>query len=295
MNSKLSQNYNSYGGKLQRILSFLKDNAPQTVTPLEIAQHTKLNVNTVRVYVRCMAARGVICRPFYGHYTVSPTTPATIPTDVVGGAGDEFVGVGAHRRWHGRGVHNLILGVDMPRGVDLGGEDVFEFGGGVKIRFQYGRKRRRITIWVSCNGATPIDVGSFPFVVTLIKDKLLLKTGYEFGDLGIDVVSFELHEDFNTMRMEGVKSVTLKSFTGMLERIYNKGGGLRSEVKGRVDNVASIYAALKGGVSTYNVLQLQYMVLQRLEALVQSVKFQNENMQNLFGVVQRLLERGDKA
>jgi len=85
-----------------------------------------------------------------------------------------------------------------------------------------------------------------------------------------------------------------EEFPGSLERLHNRGGGLRSEVRTQPDSLASVYALLRGGVTAYNVLQGVFMITQHFEALTAAVREQSPGIQELGGIFRALLDRIDR-
>jgi hypothetical protein len=74
-----------------------------------------------------------------------------------------------------------------------------------------------------------------------------------------------------------VKCLTASDLKGVLARIYQKTENIvRSEVKVRKTSVKAIYALLKGGVTSYNIIQGLYMLVRRVEDLVKGIKYLNQ-------------------
>lgn len=239
------------------------------LTPKEIKVITGLNHSTVRVYVLDLLAQGVLVRPLRGYYAINPT-----------------YGVGRPPR-----VHNLRLRWAPPcrisEHVEL--EEVY---GDVKIRVVLGRKRNLVTCWISSDPG--LNYASCSLAIQRFKEVAGSRIGRPVPDEEIMVTVCEFNDDFESIRLDGLSSVTVASFLGSLERIYNRNGGLRSEVRVRPDSLASVYALLKGGVTAYNVLQPQFMMTRRLEALTVAIKEQNRGIQELGKVFRALLDRIDR-
>ena len=135
--------------------------------------------------------------------------------------------------------------------------------GAVRVTAQRFRNGSRV-VFVECVGDYSLDYVAF----RLLLDALSVELGW----LGVDdwrkmmVSSFEFNNDWQGVRLDGVKAVTLKAFDGSFRRIYNKRFGLRDEVKvvgaRRVEDVLLL---MQGGVSTYSLQQFLFQTLQQLE------------------------------
>lgn len=260
------------------------------VSPHKIAGDLRIKPSSGRARLTEMLQQGLIHRPYRGYYQLSN------PTRVVGalfrelrGVGGRYVGVGSHERAHGVGVHNVVIGMDMPEGWGESREDVEEVGG-LRLRFIYGLKRRRITVKLGC-GDEVLDWRNWPLLIRFIQLKVAQVTGWTPGEDDMLVKCFELHEDYDSLRMEGVKCLTVRSFTGALERIYNRGRGLRSEVSAPPTSVESIYNLLKGGVTPYNMVQVQMMQQRRIGELTREVNKAVYLLTRIAGYMEALIKR----
>ena len=107
------------------------------------------------------------------------------------------------------------------------------------------------------------------------------------------VSSFEFNNDWQGIRLDGVKAITVKAFDGSFRRIYNKRFGLRDEVKAvgarRVEDVLSL---MQGGVSTYTTQQFLFRTLQQLE--IQNKLNAENGVQNRRIFTEFLRRRGHK-
>jgi len=147
------------------------------------------------------------------------------------------------------------------------------FGGVVTVTIKC-HKNGTCSVYVNCLG------DSLDYVGWRILEGWLLSE-VEF-DGEVEVVRYELNHDFKRVQLDGCQALTLKSFDGSIERIYNKGDGVfRSEVKPvkGVDPLA-VHALLKGGLTDYFLTQTSYMLVQEVRNLVEAVKFGNaQNIQ----------------
>lgn len=251
MKSRVTQSYNSYGGlsKKQTILQILQ-HEQRPLTPKEISwiskadtRLTPLNHNTVKVYCRQLLGSGKIHHPLYGYYEV------TKPMYEVGS------GFGVR-------VHDLRLVWCVGRvGVV---PSVSRVVGGVGVEVVFGRKRGKVSATVGCNDG--MDFHTVCFVVDYVR-----RVAWESAGINLDSVPCEVccefNEDFQGVRLDGIKCVTVKSFLGGLERIYNKASGVRSEIKVDKTDLPTMYAMLKGGVSASNILQSQFVLMRKLDRI----------------------------
>ena len=253
------QSYNSYyRGIFAKIVEALKESdiplSPKQITlrinmkyPLD-----RVNYSTIRVYCKRLAKEGIIENPFYGVYSV---------TKVRDGVTTGFGGVL---------VHDVVLvfeGLPVVRH-----DEVSENVDGVKVAVVFGVQNRKVDCRLSCD--VGMDYFLFKKCMSSVKQSVWDKIGVNIDALS-PTVCCEFNEDYSQYRMDGVKCVTTKSFLGDIERIYNKGKGLRSEVKVQKTDLATIYATLKGGISVGNIMQAQIDILKELREIKEAMKFNN--------------------
>ena len=249
--SRVKQSYNSYGslstkGTMVEILQ--REQRP--LTPKEISWISRkdsrfktLNHSTVKVYCRQLLDDGKVQQPIYGYYEV------TKPMYGVGG------GVGVR-------VHDLRLVWCVGRvGVV---PDFFDAVGGVSVQVVFGSKRGKVSATVGCDDG--MDFHTVCFAVARVKEVALEKVGVNLNLFPCEVCC-EFNEDYYDLRLDGVKCATVNSFLGDLERIYNKDNCLRSEVKVEKTSLESVYTMLKGGVTPYNILQSQFVLMKKLDKI----------------------------
>jgi hypothetical protein len=255
--------YNSYRGgvnKTKRILKVLRE-SETPLKPSEIAFFAKVNHSTTRVYLRRLLAQGEVTQPF----------PQVYVTKTIHGVVGDFVR-----------VHNLVLGVDAP-GLSRGIRGFEGWFGAVKLRVVFGARRGKITGFVSCDEG--MDFDKTVLVMDKFKQIVFERTGAKISDGEVNVVTCELNEDRQDIRLDGLKSVTVKDFVGSLERIYNKGGGLRSEVKVKPQSIEHIYGVLKGGMTPYQILQGIGLLTSEIKELKEVMKFNNRLQANILSVL----------
>jgi len=243
--------------KTKRILKVLRE-SETPLKPKEIAFLAKVNHSTTRSYLRRLEGKEQVERPF-------PQVYVATPTHVMG---DDLVC-----------VHNLVLGVDAPK-LSKGIRKFEGWFGAVKLRVLFGSKRGKITGFVSCDSG--MDLDKYLFVVDKFKSVIFERVGVRVCDGEVNVVTFELNKDRKDIRLDGVKSLTVKDFSGVLERIYSKDGGVRSEVKvSESMSVASVEALLKGGMTPYQILQGQALTNKKLDNLDDTLKQTNRLLANV--------------
>lgn len=252
--------------KLRRIVKALKE-ADRSLWPKEVAFRTGIQPSTVRVYLRELLKAGVVLQPERGLYVINPT-----------------YGVGRPPR-----IHNLWLSARAF--IKRGSRKVEEYGD-CKIQVILGAKRNRITGVISSSEG--LDFTSCFFAIQRFKGIVKEILGLELQNSDIWVRNCEFNEDYVGIRLEGLNCVTVKSFLGTLERLYNKPEGLRSEVKVKPDSLESILALLKGGITPYYAVQGVFMVEKRIEQLVEAIKWQNQGIQKLQNIMLKLLEKLEK-
>jgi len=151
--------------------------------------------------------------------------------------------------------------------------------GAVKLRVVFGSRRQKITGFVSCDSG--MDFDKTVLIIDRFKQVVFERTGAKVSDGEINVVTCELNEDRQDIRLDGLKSVTVKDFVGSLERIYNKGDGLRSEVKIKPQSLEHIYGVLKGGMTSYQILQSVGLLRQDIREQINVGKQTNRLLANV--------------
>jgi hypothetical protein len=250
----------------ERILDKLKK-ASEPLTPKQIHARTRINHNTVKVYVRQLLTEGLISQPYPGAYSYKTHPRSGEPPPR---------------------VQNLILSVSAPW-LSNRVKTVEEKIGDIGIRVLFGVKRRKITCYISRDQG--LDYVQMVMAWELFRMYVALNGGPMLDVDEVKVQSCEVLRDYEQLRLDGVKCVTVKSFLGALERVYNREHGLRSEVKVQPQDVNTIMTLLKGGVSSYNILQGQFMIVQEIRHLTEAVKGSNRLTSTLISWVKDLMER----
>ena len=249
--SKVKQSYNSYGGlsKKQAIVEILQ-REQRPLTPKEIVWISKadsrfgaINHNTVKVYCRQLLMSNKIYQPIHGYYEVTENRYGVL-------------GVSEVR------VHDVRLVWDVGLRGCLG--EVHEVVGGVKVDCQFGSVRGKVSATVACDEG--MDFHTVCFAVDLVRRFAWEKAGVNL-DVHVCSVCCEFNEDFKHVRLDGVRCATVQSFLGDLERVYQKQDCVRSEIKVEETSLEGMYALLKGGVSSYNILQSQFLLMKKLDRI----------------------------
>lgn len=237
------------------------------LTPKQISVRTRINHNTVKVYVRHLLVEKLIVQPYPGAYSYKthPRCEEPLPR-----------------------VQNLVLSTSATW-LSTPTEEIEEQIGDIGLRVVFGVKRRKITCYISRDRG--MDCSQVAMAVELFRLHVALRTDHTLASDRMEVHSCEFLQDYEQLRLDGVRCVTVKSFLGALERVYNRNRGIRSEVKVQPQDVTSIMTLLKGGVSTYNILQGQFMMVQEIKHLTDAVKGSNRLTSTLTLLVKELLER----
>lgn len=250
----------------ERILEELKK-ATDALTPKQIHVRTRIKHSTVRVYVRQMLTEGLVGQPYPGAYSYKNHPRCGEPPPR---------------------VQNLVLSASGPW-LSSHVEMIKEQIGDMRLRVVFGLKRKKVTCVVSRD--LGMDYSEVAMAIELFRLHVALCTTHMLATERIEVHSCEFLQDYEQLRLDGVKCVTVQSFLGALERIYNREDGLRSEVKVQPQDVNTIMALLKGGVSSYNILQGQFMMVQEIRCLTEAVKGSNRLTSTLTCLMKELLER----
>lgn len=243
--------------KTNRILKVLRE-SERPLYPKEIALFAKVNHSTTRSYLRRLKKTNEVSQPFPQVY-VATTTHGIVKDSVC--------------------VHNLVFSVASP-GLAKGIKKFENWFGSVKLRVVFGSRNEKVTGFVSCDEG--MDLDKYVFVVDKFKSVIFDRLGVKISDGEINVVTFELNKDRKDIRLDGVKCLTVKDFTGVLERIYNKEEGVRSEVKiAQPMSVGAIESLLKGGMTPYQILQSVGLLRQDFKQYFEAQKQTNRLLANL--------------
>ena len=246
---------------IERIIDYLgKQEFP--IPSWQISKDLSLKSGSTRRRLTDLWRRGVVSRPYRGHYELSQRL------DRVRNITD---GVGDRRRAL---LHNVTIQVD---GVVFSCKvpDFVRDFGDVKIRILFGKERGKIT------GTIAKDAGLTWSEWVLSVEVFLGEIGRVLGRvIAMDEVyisSFELADDFLNRRLDSVKCLTLRDFLGNLERIYQKGDDIRREIKtSQPMSVVDLMAFYQGGLTSYSIFQSQGLLIQELRNTNESIDNQTK-------------------
>jgi len=246
----------------RRILEFL-DKEKRPISPREIAKTLELNYDSVRQYVLRLFEKGLVIRPFRGHYTIHPmgVGPFTIEEPT-------------------RKVHNVMLAVAIP--FEGGPEDVRDTEakvvvGNVSVGLKiYGAKRKAVG-YLSCKDGfdTPKEI---QLGVELFRRLLFEKTGWlcPLKRIGF-VARTEFIHDYEKVSVDVPFCVTYETGMGDILKIYRHKGHVRVEKRTKP---TSLQTVLDYFIRGYVTPQAIYARLNRLERRVRDLgkaqKFTNE-------------------
>ena len=232
------------------------------LTPKEVSVKTKINHNSVKVYLRRLKERNFLIQPYRGYYS-TPDDLVTFDTR----PGGRVTSVVPR-------VHNVRLKV--------GGL----VGGGLVSRYDYGVAS--VAVVVGDNGVANVQVDCYPGVsldytgFKLLMACLLRELSVP-KNAPIYVTSFELNHDFAGLQIDGCQALTLRAFDRSFERLYNKRKNLlRSEVKAVGPTTPeAVYQLLKGGVNSYNIMQGLALLVNEIRQEREAQKFTNRILSDL--------------
>mgnify|MGYP001047057229 CR=1 FL=1 len=131
----------------------------------------------------------------------------------------------------------------------------------------------------------PLDYERFVKVMCFLDGIFLACFNFSLIDQmsEVSVHKIEWNKDFQNIKLDGLKSITLSEVTGIIEKIYNKDGKLRKEtiltdraVQMKLGDVME--AVMKGGVGDYYLKQTLGIIAQDQKYVLQGIKVVlNEN------------------
>ena len=250
----------------RKILHYL-DVIDRPQTPQEIAQNLKLNPNTVRARLSELRKTGKVFRKFEHHYVITPT-----------------YGVGSKSPPRVQNLRVTARGVDVVRSEtvvrELPGVDVL-VQDELRIRITFGKKRGIISYTV--RAPMGLDLYGLRLVHELVEMETWLR-GYM--DLDWRAVNFEFLWDDQSVRLEGVQAVTFDDLTGTMEKYYNKGLGMRRELRGSSPaRIQDLEALIQGGITSHQALQGLNVLrgeVQHLTEAMKGIHYQYRDMMEMF-------------
>lgn len=191
-------------------------------------------------------------------------------------------------------VQNLVVQFSCPIAEDA--PSCFQKSyGNIALRVLFGRKRQRVTGFISCSEG--LDLSAFVLALEVFKLVAVKHVGVFPHDDVLRVKTVELLQDYQRLRLDGINCLTLESFLGSHEKLYNKSQGIRSEIRVKPDSVEAIYALLKGGTISYDLVKLAFRIYETQDKLLEVIRHLAEGVNQLqrmiFDFLERREQRGD--
>lgn len=217
--------------------------------------------STVRAYLRRLLERSRIYQPYRGYYCNKTThTLQSVPLR----------------------CHNLLFTVEDQGWIDFS-EKVEEVVGDATLWITFGKWNKKITCQVACDVGLSLD--ACLFAIKRLLDVAESRKGCMVGEVVLK--TFEVNRDFQGVRIDGAKTYTRMGLFDVIERIYQKDEHtVRAEQKiSKSMKVDDFVALIHGGVTSYNLTQGQFMLVKKIEELVDAVKLTNRE---LLGIKRRV-------
>jgi len=276
---------------MKLILAFLHSQEVP-LSAQEIAEETRLNHSSCRSCLRLLLKEGLIAQPYYGHYIANQKLSDQVQIENESRMGMVKVNGGLLPRLH----NGRLRVVGVKKGM-------------LDVRGSWDRKLGDVKIiFVNCGGdvvtvTVAYDKGLDYWQWSVVRDFILIELGLGLQSVTWErvwVTSAELGNDFEGFRIDGAQAWTLTAFDGTFERYYNKGNGVRHEVKmTKPATLAEMDALMKGGVSRYSVTRSQIETERQLQVLTEAVKGGNrlsvESSDRLRQVTEQLLQKFDTS
>ena len=212
---------------------------------------------SVRVVCARLLQKGLVIQPYPGAYCNKITY------------GVRFVPLA---------VHNIRLHSNLCQNVKHW--EIDEVVGGVKISVCFGKERRKVSGFISC------DVGGMSHDACLLAvnrwfDIVEHHLGWELTDLVL--TTFELNKDSAGVRIDGVQCITKKDLYGMIERTYQKEESLvRKEWKvSKPMSINKFEEALQKGLASMDSAQSVSDLKKEVRVVGEAMKFNNSRMLGL--------------
>jgi len=235
--SKYNTSHHKPTKQQQKILSYMKkdNNFLYSFSPKTI--HIKVfkgenSINSIRCDLRRMEENGWIYRESYGYYRIKIDSTALSllenpPTLLHGIMVSANTRIELQNTIHGITSKSCIFGDDLQRLVSMG--FVKKTNNRFVLSFFYEDDvNRRVTItvhtrvgrvdfYLNCSNH-PVNFFEFRDIYSHCKGRVCF-LGVFFKER---IVQFGMAKDFRMVRMEGVSSITLRSFLSNWWRVYNK-------------------------------------------------------------------------
>lgn len=220
----------------QKILNYMKENnnflysfSPKTLHIKVFKQER--SINTIRSDLRRMEEQGWIYRESYGYYRIKIDSSAISllenpPTLLHGIMVSANIRTELQKAIHGITAKSCVFGGNLQRLKSLGFVEKSNFRLVLSFFFEDDVNRRvtitvhkkgRVDFYLNCSNH-PVNFFEFRDVYSFCKGRV----GFLGTLLNERIVQFGMAKDFRMIRMEGVSSITLRSFLSNWWRVYNK-------------------------------------------------------------------------
>lgn len=205
---KSLKNKSKYMGKIKKEekIKKLLSAHPEGLTPKQIALYSEINVSTVKNLVKNMPEI-IKKRSGRGLYALDQKYP--------------------HGKIFDWNFHNLRLRVEnikIPKKVNK--KITFSL---FEIMILFNPNNNKVSMSLK-NKERPFNIASLELVAFFFKSEIKKNTGENVKYSDIIVSSIEINQDFENLRIDGLKCITLDSLINQF-KAYNKKGGLRIENK----------------------------------------------------------------
>ena len=231
----------------------------------EVNKYLSIKKSTVRVYLRRLLEKEKIYQPYRGYYCNKIThTLMRVPLR----------------------CHNLLFTVEGQDWIVESGRFEERVGDAV-LWVTFGVQRKKVTCQVACDVGLNLD--ACLFAVKRLLDIVEAKKGCMVDKVVLR--TFEANRDFEGVRIDGCKCYTRRGLFDVIERVYQKDEStvrVEQKVSSKM-SVDEFLALVHGGVTNYNLTQGQFMLVTKIEQLIDAVKLSNRE---LLGIKRRVDEAG---
>ena len=178
-------------------------------------------------------------------------------------------------------IQNLYVTAEkfkIPRGMK---DVIIPIEEDARIRLVFGSKRGKIN-W-SVKAPNGLDLYGLLLCRRVVEMECRTR-----GFKGINwmVKNFELLQDTENIRLEGLQSVTFEGLEGILEKYYNKDQGYRREIRASIPTpIENIVALSRGGIPTFQVIQHVGLLVKKMDDSIEAQKNTNRLVSELTKVI----------
>ena len=162
--------------------------------------------------------------------------------------------------------------------------------GDVELTIIAGVKRGKVTVIIK-NDYPGLDYNAFSLALELTKLVLERELNW-FDDSKLLVKNVEFNIDVQNVRLDGLKSLTLKSFDDWFARLYQKRESeARVEVRQTELPIAQVSAILQGGFTGAQALTYIASLHSKFSEVAELMRFMMEQQKLMLSVQRELLRR----